>query len=348
MRGELIQRTPIRLLLSKLYGGVTTLRNYGYDRHLLETYQPRIPVLSVGNLTVGGTGKSPFVQFLAQFLLNSGRRPVILSRGYGGLQRGPRLVSAEDDPREVGDETVMHAQRFGERVPVVIARERARGAMLVEERGWGDVIVLDDGFQHRALARSCDLIVVDTSGRSLDDALRGDLLPAGPFREQPAAGLRRAHGIIALTRPGVEAQTGALPDLDLPVFGFQLRISDIRDIRSGTTLRPAQQPRVRLLAAIGNPGQFQRSVESMGFSVETSLFLPDHAPISCAEWDQFFRRSETPVIVTAKDAVKVRPYVREPNQAFVALLEGELDSPGDHDRFAAFLNDHLVDGVRGS
>lgn len=343
MSEESLRKVPFRFALSQLYRAGVTMRNAMYDSKVLTTYTSGLPVVSVGNITVGGNGKSPFVQHVVELLSDAGYSPAILSRGYGGLQHGPHRVGPEDDARHVGDEPLMHFSAFHGRVPVVIARNRSLGAQLIEERRWGDLIVLDDGFQHRALARQFDIVLVDVTGRSLRQALSGAMLPRGTFREAPAAALRRAHALVMITRGNRVTESNAAEadalDLDIPAFRFQLSLTTIRDIYGGGELFPASMgaERVRLFSAIAAPKRFHAMVEERGFKVTDALFLRDHAIVSPGQWEKFFRREKTPVIITSKDAVKIRPFVRSAGEVYVAELAGKFVGPGASDAFTEQL-----------
>src|SRR5262249_34438513 len=195
--------------LSGLFGLGVGLRGLGYRIGLLRTRQAKIPVVSIGNLAVGGTGKTPLTLWLARDLVARGPRRGIRSPGYGGRARGVTVVSQGDGPlvgpELVGDEPVMLAKSFAG--PVLTAPRRLAGAAAAAELGC-EVIVLDDGFQHRAIARAFDLVLVD--GR------RGPLLPAGPLRE-PLRALRRADAVVLVERDDGDPAAPP-PSFDRPTF----------------------------------------------------------------------------------------------------------------------------------
>ncbi|HCS13352.1 MAG TPA: tetraacyldisaccharide 4'-kinase [Zetaproteobacteria bacterium] len=178
--------TPPPLLLrwaSRIYA-IINRRNLA--RRASAATRPAIPLISVGNITVGGSGKTPFVIWLCEELTRRGYRPVVLSRGDGGNLQNPRRILPGDAAGQVGDEALLLALRC--HAPVIAGRDRVAGCRLAEKLG--DVIVLDDGFQYRQLGRSCDIVLIPDEG-----AGNGHLLPAGPLRETPAA-LARADLLV--------------------------------------------------------------------------------------------------------------------------------------------------------
>lgn len=171
----MIGKEPLSTILypfSLLYGVASSVKNHLYDTGVLSQYTTSIPVICVGNITVGGSGKSPVVQMIVSKLLSQGKRPVILSRGYGGSERGPIEVKEEHLASAVGDEPLMHKKHFRQTVSVVVARKRAHGAQFIEEKSLGDIIVLDDGYQHRALNRAVNILLIDRSSKEKEHLWR--------------------------------------------------------------------------------------------------------------------------------------------------------------------------------
>ena len=200
---------------SPLYQGVIAARNGLYDRGLLRQEKLPCPVVSVGNLTVGGTGKTPTVILLANLLKREGRRPAVLSRGYGGQAKVPVTVVSDGSGilshwRETGDEPILIA-RAAPGVPVLTGPRRLLTGRAAIERFGADCLILDDAFQHRALARDLDIVLIDAASPFGN----GRLLPAGPLRE-PRTSLLRAHMLI---RTGEDAKTPEpISQPDLPTF----------------------------------------------------------------------------------------------------------------------------------
>src|SRR5271167_3089485 len=167
------------LPLSAMYGAAGALRRHAYAGHWLKSLRLACPLIVVGNLSVGGTGKTPLVCWLVAQLAERGLKPGVVTRGYGGSNRAPLLVKPTDDPHVVGDESILLVRRT--QVPVAIGRDRRAASQLLINAGC-DVVVSDDGLQHYALARDCEIVVIDTDRRFGN----GRLLPAGPLRETPA------------------------------------------------------------------------------------------------------------------------------------------------------------------
>lgn len=272
--------------LSAAYGAAMSARAALYRRGWLRTRHAGVPVISVGNLAAGGTGKTPIVALVAGLLDGAGLSPAVISRGYGGRRkRDPMIVSDGTGARplataaEAGDEPVMLARALPG-VPVVVARRRAQGASLAVERFSSRCLVLDDGFQHLALARDLDLVILD-DGAPFDN---GRLLPAGFLREPPGA-LKRA-GAVILTRaaaaPGGRGSQG--PPLgawlrpETPLFHAEFRARDLAGA-GGEAIHPIEWLRGRRVAAfagIARPERFERTLSALGAEISEFAAFADH------------------------------------------------------------------------
>jgi tetraacyldisaccharide 4'-kinase len=186
MRGFMPFSTAVLDSLSRVYSAAVKARNCLYDHGVLKTHRVGPVVVSVGNIEAGGTGKTPFTMALAEELLRRGRRVAIVTRGYRGKLRGPLLVGPEHSSRDVGDEALLMARLTG--IPVIKSPDRVKGALFARACLGSEIIVLDDGFQHRRLHRDLDIVLVSR------DLAREKLLPAGHLRE-PAASLKRARSL---------------------------------------------------------------------------------------------------------------------------------------------------------
>jgi len=271
------------LPLAWVFGAVTALRRSAYRRGWLARYRSPRPVVIVGNLTVGGTGKTPLVLWLVEALRLRGYRPGVVSRGYGRAGGGARRVAATDPVAEVGDEPALIARRSG--VPVAVGAQRAAAVKLLEAEC--DLILADDGLQHYALERDAEIVVIDGS-RGLGN---GRLLPAGPLRE-PAMRLSEADAVV-VNGPGDPVQGGLRMDLVPRRFC---------SVVSGACVAPDafRGQRAHALAAIGNPERFLRTLAALDIAADLHA-LPDHAPLTAAAID---RPGDAPVLMTEKDAVK--------------------------------------------
>jgi len=255
-----------------------------YARGLRKSIRLSAPVVVVGNLSVGGTGKTPLVCWLAVRLTHLGFKPGVVTRGYGGSSRNPRLVDSADDSELVGDEAILLARRTG--VPVAIGRDRPVAAQLLVDVGC-NVIVSDDGLQHYALARDCEIVVIDGERRFGN----GGLLPAGPLRE--------GQGRLAAAN-AVVLNGGQVP-LD-GAFRMRLEAPNAVKLLGGAVqaLEAFAGRSVHAIAAIGNPERFFNMLRARGIDV-AGRALPDHAQLRSAD---ICFADELPVLMTEKDAVK--------------------------------------------
>lgn len=312
MGNKLSWLRPLVMPLALLYRVITLVRNALYDRGWFASYESALPVISVGNLTVGGNGKTPLCLYLIEELQARGWKPVILSRGYGGTHKGPHLVRKEDSPSAVGDEPLLMARASG--VPVVIARSRVEGARRIEGDNLGDVIVLDDGFQHRRLKRDIDILSMFAgTEEAIDTFVRGEMLPLGRFREDRDIGLRRAS-LLVVSERSVLPQGTELRVLDqrlqgiapagVPIFRSYYEFIEIRTL----TGEPVTTPKtVHGFAGIANPQGFFESLRRVGYSVERTHEFPDHHPFTEDELAALIRDNPSTLFVcTEKDAVKIK------------------------------------------
>lgn len=271
--------------LAGLFRLGVALRRWAFIQGWLASERLPVPVIVVGNLSVGGTGKTPLVLWLADWLHRQGWRPGIILRGYGGLARDwPRLVGMDGDPRELGDEAVLLARRSG--LPVAAGPDRAAAGRLLLERAGCDILVSDDGLQHYRLARDLEILVID-GPRGFGN---GFCLPAGPLREP----LARARGIplqvcTGGNSPGAEPL--ALNPGDLVKLGDPSCTRPLADLKG---------QRVTAVAGIGNPERFFALLRRAGLYVDERPY-PDHHAFTAAEATAW---PPGPLIMTEKDAVK--------------------------------------------
>lgn len=302
----------MRVLLkvsSALYGAITWCRGWLYDHRFIRSYKSSLPVVSVGNITAGGNGKTPLCLFIAEELAKRGYRPAILSRGYGGKLRGPHKVTSDDTPSDVGDEPILLARRG---FPVYIARSRVKGVQLIEREGEASVVLLDDGLQHRALCRDVDIVSIFAgTDSSVEDFIRGELLPLGMFREPRRRALQRASLVVVSQRRVLSA--GELPEIDerllrlLPVpstvFRSYLEPNGVHWVESHESLIPGT---IGAFAGIANPEGFFRSLEQLGFVIAARHAYPDHHPFEESELrEKMAIYPNLPFVCTEKDAVKL-------------------------------------------
>lgn len=272
--------------------------------------KPPVPVLVVGNITVGGTGKTPLVIALVQAAQRRGLKVAVVSRGFGGkTNQYPQIVSADSDALQAGDEPVLIARRTG--VPVILDPDRRNALEVAIREHQPDLVISDDGLQHYALPRSAEIIVVDGQ-RGLGN---GHCLPEGPLRE-PASRLKEVDFVVS----SGGGWSGAHPMIMEP--GPMENLADGSTLSHGEFLR--RSPQVHAVAGIGNPKRFFNLLNILGLSIKPHVF-PDHHAFQPA--DLGFSDG-LPVLMTEKDAVKCAPFA-EPHWWFLPvkarLPEGLLD-----------------------
>jgi tetraacyldisaccharide 4'-kinase len=324
--------TPLQWI-SLLYGGLVRLRRRLYARGTLNSYRLPCTVISVGNLTVGGTGKTPMAIHLAETILSLGYRPVILSRGYKGQgERDGAVVSdgrhLQCGARQAGDEPYLMAVLLPT-VPVVVGSNRYRSGMYAVRRFKPDVIVLDDAYQHLRLKRDLNLLLLDAR-RPFGN---GHLLPRGPLRE-PAASLLNADAVV-LTRSGQSSLESLGPLIrrahPRPVF-----VSDhqpvlrtvldagrpIGDLPAGPPTTPSlNDKRLFAFAGLGRNDAFFHSVEELGGKLQGAMGFDDHFPYTAGDLQRVVRTARgsgaSSLVTTDKDFVRLPPSTRLPLELIV-------------------------------
>ena len=255
------------------------------------SYRASALVICVGNLSVGGTGKTPLAIVIARMLQQSGYRPVFLSRGYGGTQRGPLLVDTKSmTAAEVGDEPLLLARHGA----VIVARNRRAGAMHAEEMKF-DAIVMDDGHQNFALDKDLSLVVIDGE----QGFGNGRLVPAGPLREPLAQGLERADAVVVVG--------GSVPDLG----GFRGQVLQSMLVADCESWRGK---RVVIFAGIGRPEKFFATARTCGIELAACAAFADHHPYTSAELAnlaRIARERDAVLLTTEKDYVRLLPEQRK-------------------------------------
>lgn len=282
--------------LALLYRLAIVLRSAAYSAGWLSRTNVGVPVIVVGNLTVGGTGKTPVAAWLAEQLSRRGRRVGVVLRGYGGAHVGaPRVVGAEDDCLQTGDEAIVHARRRPH--VVVIGADRVAAARLAVRQG-ADVIVCDDGLQHLRLSRDFEVIVVD----AVRGFGNGWTLPAGPLRE-PVGRMETVDAVVCVTRNVQNGFAGAAVQLCHPrLISVSFAIGDAVNVRTGER-RPIStfsHGIIHSVAGIGHPDAFFAALRAQGLEPICHR-LPDHGRLDPA--DLPFPPGST-VLMTEKDAVK--------------------------------------------
>ncbi len=310
------------LPLEWLFAGLTGLRREAFRRGWLARHHPGVPVVVVGNITVGGTGKTPVVIALVRSLQDRGWNVAVISRGYGGRATEARPVQIDDSPEDVGDEALLIAVSTD--APVYVGKDRAAVARLAATNG-AQLIVSDDGLQHYRLERDIEIVTMD-AGTGFGN---GHLLPVGPLREPPR---RMASVDFVLERGGAEPATalGFVPRQFHRLHGDEERPLE----------NPGFGPRVHAIAGIARPARFFDELRKLGFTPEEHA-LRDHRPPDRKEIETL---RDLPLLMTSKDEVKCPRDVH----ADAWVLEMELQFPAGflqtlHERLAELVEN--TDGV---
>lgn len=297
------------LPLSLLFGLVSMTRRALYRLGLKRQHRSALPVIVVGNITVGGTGKTPFVVYLVSLLQQQGFKPAIVSRGYGAKadakQPFPRLVTADSEVEYSGDEPKLLAIKTS--VPVVIAPKRSEAVAYVSANTDCDIVISDDGLQHYKMARDLEFVLIDQE-RGLGN---GWLLPVGPLRE-PKSRLQQADMTINNAGFSHDEQVDYRLKPSLP---YQL-IEAKAQLPAGS--------KVKLISGIGNPNRFLATAKGIGLQVEGQHWLGDHHNFSLDDFAQF--GPDDIVVMTEKDAVKCRQLTQHQYSKnwYVLAIEAEL------------------------
>ncbi|MGQ8363935.1 tetraacyldisaccharide 4'-kinase [Glaciecola sp. 1036] len=283
--------------LSIIFWILQWIRRSLYNLGILSIYKSRLPVIVVGNISVGGNGKTPVVIALVEYLSKKGYQPAVLSRGYGGqLDKHPYQVNHKVDAKLVGDEPWLIYKRFG--IPVVIDPERARGAKYIEDFTNADIIICDDGMQHYALARDIEICVMDDRGLG-----NGYLLPMGPLREP----MERLNSVDLIVFNGKRLNEMTFlhqiaPDIVqmslVPDKWINLQDGRSQNVHHVRTLFMSDLP-IKAIAGIGNPQRFFSTLYELSVTPDEEQSFPDH--YNYQEADLAF---DGILLMTEKDAVK--------------------------------------------
>jgi tetraacyldisaccharide 4'-kinase len=295
--------------LSAIYGATVRARNGMYQHRILTARRLPGPVISAGNISSGGSGKTPFVILLGGLLKDRGITFDVLSRGYGRKTRGVLVVDPNGSPRDFGDEPILIAKRLG--CPVIVGESRYQAGLIAESKFGPQLHILDDGFQHRSLARDFDIVLITP------EDVNDELLPAGRLRE-PLSSLRRADAVV---------WSG---DLDPSALGLQKQ--SIWRMRRNVSLSDAQ-PKPVAFCGIARPQQFVEQLRANGIQPVATKFYRDHHPYSEQDARDLAALREQNhaggFITTEKDAVNLGPLLPSLAPVAVARVVMELLDPAD-------------------
>ena len=317
------------------YGLVIRMRNQLYDRGWIAQHRLPRPVISIGNLTVGGTGKTPVVMWVANWLQSQGKRVAILSRGYRRANKSECLLVSNGEetfssPHAVGDEPFFMA-RSCPGVTVAVGNNRCQlGKWLLKQMAI-DCFVLDDGFQHRGLHRDCDLLLID----ALDDQGLRDLLPAGRLRE-PVTAAKRASAVL-FTRVNQASNIAQVVEvvekaIETPVFPIHVQFL-AKSVMNISTKEKYDHDWMRgkraiICSGIGNARSFRSTIDSMGVTTLEELVFPDHVSYSSSMVEKLNMQAQNlnadVVLTTEKDGVKIAPFLNTQDKFWAIQLETRI------------------------
>ncbi|HKC66252.1 MAG TPA: tetraacyldisaccharide 4'-kinase [Pyrinomonadaceae bacterium] len=343
--------------LGVLYSAVTRARRALYKRRILKSNKISAPVISIGNITTGGTGKTPLVEWVARAVSREGRRVCILTRGYARKNEGSRVVVSDGehilaDAREGGDEPRLLAESLQGIASVISDADRTSAARYAIEKFKSEVFILDDGFQHLRIARDLDIVTVDATNPWGGERL----LPMGRLRE-PLRELRRAD-LIILTRAeqaqdilSLRKQTERLSN-GCPVILSRTRTKLLRPLTETTESDPFESslhPSALIphpfvaFCAIGNPSAFFKQIQSDGYKLKLTRSFPDHHAYTQTEVDEIVYEAKQvgaeALMTTVKDAVKLRS-LRFDLPCYVLEIELEFD---DEEKLTTMLREAIAE-----
>ena len=282
--------------LSWIFSAVIFFRKYLYDIGWLKSTRLSVPVIVIGNITVGGTGKTPMVIWFVEQLQKAGYKPGVISRGYGGTSKQATAVFSNSNPRLVGDEPVLIANRAI--CPIFIGADRAAaGKALLMANPQCDIIISDDGLQHYALERDIEIALVNSSKQFCNRFL----LPAGPFREN----ISRLQTVDAVVDSGCKVNFTDCMNVGVqpPTFNMQVQGEVFKSLNDQKAIQPARyfaNSNVVAIAGIGNPERFFNQLSSLGLQFERHAFA-DHYAFTAKDLARF---QDKTILMTEKDAVK--------------------------------------------
>ena len=322
--------------IGKLYGRIMDLRNLLYDRGVLKSYELGARTISVGNLTAGGTGKTPLVALIAKMLIDQGQTVCILTRGYGRKEPGKRVLVSDGkkiltDAATGGDEPVELAQRLGGQAIIVADRNRVAAAEWARDNFAISTFILDDGFQHRRARRDLDIVCVDAT----DPCGNGRILPAGTLRESLKSIARADVIVITRTEQVVDTKTlqirlrnqnaGAAIFRANSQLGALVSIEEFHEKAQSTR---STDSALLAFTGIGNPKNFYTSLERESHNVAAAESFPDHHRFTQADVYKIEAKARASnaaaLVTTAKDAVKLKGFKFE-LPCYVAIAETIID-----------------------
>ncbi len=329
----------LTMISAACYHAVQKTRSQAYKWGILQSRRAEVPVLSVGNLLMGGSGKTPFTIYLAALLLRNGFRPGVVSRGYGGSNRENFLVVSDGisgrpfaGPSVIGDEPFLIAERLA-KIPVLVGRKRIYAVVAAQELFGCEVVILDDGFQHLQLARTLDIVLLNGK--------EDRMFPLGSLRE-PMSALARADLLILMGSAASIPESAHTCPSGIPVFRCRsIPIGLCTDLADTDCLDAARYEgqEVVLLSGIANPERFRKAAEDLQWRVLDHLVYRDHYVFSDAELTRILTQwPEAPIVTTEKDWVKLPEWFRKSDRAQALRIGMVMEQ---EELFSSFLQEAI-------
>jgi tetraacyldisaccharide 4'-kinase len=324
---------PLLLPLTFIFAAVSFCRRLAFKFGLLESFKVSVPVVVVGNIGIGGNGKTPVTLYLVEQLTAKGIKVGVVSRGYGSkAPYYPYQINENSTAEQAGDEPLLIFQRSG--VPVVIGSDRVKGCELLVEQGC-EIIIADDGLQHYRLKRDFEFVVVD--GKRLFG--NGLLLPAGPLREAKS----RMTQVDCIIVNGDNAWQQQVEYTATSLVNMQLSARKVVNVKTGVSIEltrflaenVASDKQVNALAGIGDPSRFFNTLEHYGFTLAITRGFIDHQAFSAEDLQQF--PSDMPLLMTEKDAVKCANFAEE--NCWYLPVDAVFSKTNDDSSIAAVINE---------
>ena len=323
--------------LALFYQATIFWRNLLYNYRFFISRTLPTKIISVGNITSGGTGKTPMVIYLAEKLKNRGKIVAILSRGYGRKTAGTQLVTdgqqLVDDWRNFGDEPTLMAEKL-KGIPIVVDENRYRGGLFLVDKFKPDVIILDDGFQHRSLERDIDIVLLN----SHDEQGDYKLIPYGKLRE-PIKHLKRAD-ILILTKTNITSPSSYLIKMSekLSLLTIKSQIQPSNTLYNGNKFVPVNKnKRIIAVSALGDPRGFHKTLEQMGLAVVNKITFLDHHDYVQKDIDKIIDKAKTHnadiIVTTEKDLVKLKKYNFDKFDLFSLGIQFQIESKSEKELF---------------
>ena len=310
---------------------VLSLRNYFYNLGIIPSYTSKFPIICVGNIVLGGSGKSPTVMLIVQELLNRGYTPILLTRGYGGKISSFHQVTEQDTSILIGDEALMMYHKFPT-TPFFIAPKRVFAVRKIEQLYANEInpiIVLDDGYQHRALNRDCNLLLVDVCTHGVEGGLiDSQIFPSGTLRESFQSGIDRASAIILISREAFNDQVllsikNQWKKYSKPVFILSLESGNFVDIVLGREVSAShfENKKVFIFSSIAKPDQFLLMLKKKINNIVGYKYYRDHFSYDQKDIEFLISQDSDYLITTEKDAAKIKELTNIKNKFYALRLQ---------------------------